>query len=83
MATGGPGAPAPEAALDELPDAVGRLPGGLTVDEDPRTPVEALVAASRSSRLLVLGSRHLSGVMALSSVSEQVTALASCPVLAD
>jgi nucleotide-binding universal stress UspA family protein len=75
LATGGRDAPSPAAVFEELPRR------GLAVDEDPRTPVEALVGASRSARVLILGSRHLSGAMALSSVSEQVTALASCPVL--
>ena len=53
----------------------------LAVSEDPRTAVEALTDASRSARLLILGSRHLRGVMALSSVSERVAHRASCPVL--
>jgi len=53
----------------------------LAVSEDPRTAVEALTDASRSARLLMLGSRHLLGVMALSSVSERAAHRASCPVL--
>ena len=53
----------------------------LAVSEDPRAAVEALVDASRSARLLVVGSRHLRGVPALSSVSERAAHRASCPML--
>jgi nucleotide-binding universal stress UspA family protein len=53
----------------------------LAISEDPRPAVEALVDASRSARVLVLGSRHLRGVPALSSVSERAAHRASCPVL--
>lgn len=53
----------------------------LALSEDPRAAVEALVDASRSARLLVVGSRHLRGVPALSSVSERAARRASCPVL--
>lgn len=53
----------------------------LTVAEDPRAAVEALIDASRSARLLILGSRHLRGVMALASVSENAALRAHCPVL--
>lgn len=53
----------------------------LTVTEDPRAAVPALVDASRSARLLVVGSRHLRGVPALVSVSERAAHRASCPVL--
>ena len=51
----------------------------LAVSEDPRSAVEALVDASRSARLLVVGSRHLRGVPALSSVSERAAHRASSP----
>ena len=57
------------------------LPPDLTVSEDPRPAVDALVEASASARLLILGSRHLHGVPALSSVSERVAHRAKCPVL--
>lgn len=57
------------------------LPSDLAVTEDPRTAVDALVDASASARLVILGSRHLHGVPALSSVSERVAHKASCPVL--
>ncbi len=53
----------------------------LALIEDPRTAVDALEDASRSARLLVVGSRHLQGVMALSSVSERAARRAGCPVL--
>ena len=47
----------------------------------PRSAVEALIDASRSARLLILGSRHLRGAMALASVSENAALRAHCPVL--
>jgi len=53
----------------------------LFVAEDPRSAVEALIDGSRSARLLILGSRHLHGVMALASVSENAALRAHCPVL--
>ncbi len=53
----------------------------LDVTEDPRTAVEALTEASRSAALLVLGSRHLQGVMALSSISERTAHRSHCPIL--
>ncbi len=57
------------------------LPPDLTVSDDPRPAVDALVEASASARLLILGSRHLHGVPALSSVSERVAHRAKSPVL--
>jgi nucleotide-binding universal stress UspA family protein len=70
---------------DTLPRGPGwlgeELDSQLAVSEDPRTAVEALVAASESAGLLILGSRHLRGVPALSSVSERVAHRASGPVL--
>ena len=57
------------------------LAPGLDVTEDPRGAVEALTDASRAARLLVLGSRHLQGVLTRSSISEQTAHLARCPVL--
>ncbi len=74
VATGDPHPPGPGWSRDELEPE-------LDVTEDPRTAVEALTDASRSAALLVLGSRHLQGVMALSSVSERTTHGAHCPVL--
>jgi hypothetical protein len=53
----------------------------LPVTEDPRAPVDALVHASTSAGLLILGSRHLRGAAAASSVSQRVAHGASCPVL--
>jgi nucleotide-binding universal stress UspA family protein len=53
----------------------------LALIEDPRDPVEALLDASASCGLLILGSRHLRGVPALGSVSERVAHGAGCPVL--
>ena len=74
VATGDPHPPGPGWSRDELEPE-------LDVTEDPRTAVESLTDASRSAALLVLGSRHLQGVMALSSVSERTTHRAHCPVL--
>jgi nucleotide-binding universal stress UspA family protein len=53
----------------------------LAVTEDPRRAVDALIDASRSARLLILGSRHLRGVIALASVSENAAVRAHSPVL--
>ena len=53
----------------------------LALIEDPRDPVEALLDASASCGLLILGSRHLRGVPALGSVSDRVAHRAVCPVL--
>ena len=74
VATGERGAPAAGWSRDELGP-------GILVSEDPRTAVDALTDASRAARLLIVGSRHLRGVMALSSISEHVAHGASCPVL--
>ena len=74
VATGDPHPPGPGWSSDELPP-------DLTVSEDHRPAVDALVEASVSARLLILGSRHLHGVPALSSVSERVAHRAKCPVL--
>jgi nucleotide-binding universal stress UspA family protein len=52
-----------------------------SVEEIDARPVEALVAASRSTDLLVVGSRGLHGVRALGSVSERVAHQATCSVL--
>jgi len=74
VATGERGAPAVGWTRDELgPD--------IPVTEDPRTAIDALADASHSARLLIVGSRHLRGVMALSSVSEHVARAARSPVL--
>jgi nucleotide-binding universal stress UspA family protein len=52
-----------------------------SVEEIDERPVEALVAASRSTDLLVVGSRGLHGIHALGSVSERVAHQAACSVL--
>ncbi len=59
----------------------GELGSELAVVEDPRCAVDALIDASRSARLLILGSRHLRGVIALASVSETAALRAHSPVL--
>ena len=51
------------------------------VEVETGSPVEALVAASQRSDLLVVGSRGLHGIGRLGSVSEQVAHRASCSVL--
>lgn len=53
------------------------LPG----DIDTRPPVEALVDASRSADLVIVGSRGVTGLAALGSVAERVAHQADCPVL--
>ncbi len=53
-----------------------------TVTEDSRPPVEALAEASRSAALVILGSRHLPGILAaLASVSERTAHRTICPAL--
>lgn len=48
---------------------------------DDRPPIEALIAASRSADLIVVGSRGLHGLQALGSVSERVAHRAHSSVL--
>jgi nucleotide-binding universal stress UspA family protein len=60
------------------PDELGRL-GEVELDE--RRPVEALVAASKGSDLVVVGCRGLHGLATLGSVSERVAHRAVSPVL--
>jgi nucleotide-binding universal stress UspA family protein len=57
------------------------LGSGVSVSEDPRPAVDVLVDGSAAASLLIVGSRHLRGAPALSSVSERVAHGASCPVL--
>jgi nucleotide-binding universal stress UspA family protein len=60
-----------------------RLPDDaiLRAELDTRSPVEALLDASRTSDLLVVGSRGVHGLGALGSVAERLAHLAECPVL--
>lgn len=51
------------------------------VEESDYDPVDALVAASRSADLVVVGTRSLKGIRALGSVSERVAHEAACSVL--
>ena len=74
VATGDPHSPGPGWSREELGEE-------LAISEDPRTAVDALTAASTSAGLVILGSRHLRGALALASVSERVAHHASCPVL--
>ncbi|MGK5443491.1 universal stress protein [Micromonospora sp. URMC 105] len=62
---------------DALPDA------GVDVEVLPGNPAAALVEASRSAQLVVVGSRGLGGLrgMLLGSVSQQLLQHASCPVV--
>lgn len=53
----------------------------IAAERDARTPVAALVDASRDADLLIVGSRGLRGVAALGSVAERVAHRAACPVL--
>jgi nucleotide-binding universal stress UspA family protein len=59
-------------------DELGRL-GDVELDE--QRPVDALVAASEGSDLVVVGCRGLHGLASLGSVSERVAHRAACPVL--
>jgi nucleotide-binding universal stress UspA family protein len=59
-------------------DELGRL-GDVELDE--RRPVDALVAASERSDLVVVGCRGLHGLASLGSVSERVAHRAASPVL--
>lgn len=54
------------------------LPG---LEWDDRKPLDALVDASASADLVVVGSRGLHGLTALGSVSERVAHRAACSVL--
>lgn len=60
-----------------------RLPDDvvLRAELDSRSPLEALLDASRTSDLLIVGSRGLHGVGALGSVAERLAHAAECPVL--
>lgn len=62
----------------DLPRALASAPTAEQVDE---SPVAALVDASGDAGLVVIGSRGLSGVRALGSVSERVAHRAACSVL--
>lgn len=52
-----------------------------SIERDDRNPVDALVAAGTTADLVVVGSRGLSGLRALGSVSERVAHRASSSVL--
>ena len=75
VATGGP------MIAPELPWLAEDLGPEVPVVEDPRGVTEALVDASASARLLIIGSRHLRGLPALWSASERTGHAARCPVL--
>lgn len=60
--------------LDHFPVRAG-------MEADDRHPVDALVAASRDTDLLVIGCRGLHGLGALGSVSERTAHRAACSVL--
>jgi nucleotide-binding universal stress UspA family protein len=65
----------------ELPWLADDLKPDIAVTKNNRPPVDALRDASLSAGLLIIGSRHLPGASALSSVSERVAHAAHCPVL--
>ncbi|GIU91094.1 MAG: hypothetical protein KatS3mg010_2193 [Acidimicrobiia bacterium] len=54
---------------------------GLPLECDERPPVDALVAASETADLVVVGSRGLHGIRVLGSVSERVAHRTACSVL--
>lgn len=64
--------------LREATAVVGTYPEALVED---RSPVDALVSASRSADLVIVGSRGLHGLRALGSVSERVAHRAHASVL--
>jgi nucleotide-binding universal stress UspA family protein len=53
----------------------------MLAERDERDPLEALLAASRETDLLVVGSRGLRGIRALGSLSERLGHQAACSVL--
>lgn len=75
VATGGP------MIAPELPWLAEQVGPETQVVEDPRGVTDALVDASASAPLLVIGGRHLHGISALWSVSERAGHAATCPVL--
>jgi nucleotide-binding universal stress UspA family protein len=58
-----------------------RLLAEMLAERDERDPLEALLAASRETDLLVVGSRELHGLQALGSISERLGHQAACSVL--
>jgi nucleotide-binding universal stress UspA family protein len=58
-----------------------RLLDEMLAERDERDPLEALLAASRETDLLLVGSRGLRGLQALGSVSERIGHQAACSVL--
>ncbi|MGO9754734.1 MAG: universal stress protein [Solirubrobacteraceae bacterium] len=58
-----------------------RLASKVTLGEDSRTALEALLDASDHASLLILGSRHHRRAALLSPVSQSVAERARCPVL--
>jgi nucleotide-binding universal stress UspA family protein len=64
-----------------LADALARSTGADLRQLEADSPVEALVEASRSADLVVVGSRGMRGIAALGSVAERVAHQADCPVL--
>ena len=66
----------------ELPWLAEDLEPNVAVTQDSRPPADALADASASAGLMIIGSRHLPGVLsALLSVSERAAHRAHCPVL--
>jgi nucleotide-binding universal stress UspA family protein len=64
----------------ELLEATGREPVVVEVSGDPDEGI-VRVAAQIDASLVVIGSRGLEGIKALSSVSERVVRMAPCSVL--
>ncbi len=73
------------AILQKAQSAVGQIPGEIHTELIEGAPAEAIidVAKTRSSSIIVMGSRGLSGIqeMVLGSTSHKVVSHAPCPVL--
>jgi len=75
------GSPPSTTGLAVARQLASRLGARVSVIENVAEPVAALVAASHTADLVVVGSRGLTGIRALGSVSERVAHHALCSVL--
>ena len=74
-----------QSILQKAQDAVGKIPGEIHTEMIEGSPAEAIinVAKTRSSTVIIMGSRGLSSIaeLVLGSTSHKVVSHASCPVL--
>jgi nucleotide-binding universal stress UspA family protein len=74
-----------EKILQNALDEVGKIPGEIKTELIEGSPAEAIinVAATRNSKLIVMGSRGMGslGSLLLGSTSQSVVSQAPCPVL--